>query len=413
MFFGREKPHEKSVREVTTFHPTFLKEDRSYLRQVHRVLSGAENTIYMIYPWIGLGEELVIPFENAVSNNPDLKLCLITRLLKVDVFRHLHQLEDVEQWKRIFKGNMSVKYNNNVHAKMIIVDNESLLVGSSNLTGTGLGSPRSYEGVPQIETNIYTTCADTVEDASKFFTKVWNHESSKPYSNTSKYVLSCKAHNLAGIFQHHTKDFKKLLKTEDLNLNADGTATFRGDLAFIDKNEAYILGTKRRDIAVRFKGSTTFLDSAELFERVEVSGEMRCKNEMDFTLKDKKVRNKNVLRKDKKSTEDKKPLRNKRIEIKDLETGLFNLTVSGRVSSSSDPIELKGSDGRDGRFLRLVVVEDGTGSVTLELWNNMARNTKIKKGSQIEINNGFTKTFKDELRLAIRKDGKIKVLNKN
>lgn len=131
---------------------------------------------------------------------------------------------------------------------------------------------------------------------------------------------------------------------------------------------------------------------------------------MDFTLKDKKVENKKGLMKDKKVPEYKKPLRNKRIEIKGLKTGLSNLTVSGRVSSSSDPIELKGSDGR---FLRLVVVEDGSGSVTLELWNNMARNTKIKKGSQIEISNGFTKTFKDELRLAIRKDGKIKVLNKN
>lgn len=212
MFFRREKPHEKSVREVTTFHPTFLKEDRSYLRQVHKVLSGAQSTIYMIYPWIGLGEELVIPFENAVSNNPDLKLCLITRLLKVDVFRHLHQLEDVEQWKRIFKGNMSVKYNNNVHAKMILVDNESLLVGSSNLTGTGLGSPRSYEGVPQIETNIYTTCADTVKDAGKFFTRVWNHESSKPYSNTSKYVLHVKPTTLQGYFSTTPKTSKNFLK---------------------------------------------------------------------------------------------------------------------------------------------------------------------------------------------------------
>jgi phosphatidylserine/phosphatidylglycerophosphate/cardiolipin synthase-like enzyme len=312
MFFGRGKPLKESVHEVTTFHPTFLKEDRSYLRKLHKVLNGAENTIYMIYPWIGLGEELVIPFENAVSNNPDLKLCLITRLLKVDVFRHLHQLEDVEQWKRIFRGNMSVRYNNNLHAKMIIVDNQSLLVGSSNLTGTGLGSPRNYEGVPQIETNIYTTCDEAVKDASKFFMKIWNHERSKPYSNTSKYVLSCKAHNLAGIFQHHPKDFKKLLGTEDLTLKADGTVNFRGDLAFIDKNEAYILGTKRRDIAVRFKGNTAFLDSAELFERVEVSGELRCKNKMDFTLKVKRAGNKNVLRKDKVLKDKKKPLRNKK-----------------------------------------------------------------------------------------------------
>ncbi|AEG17763.1 phospholipase D-like domain-containing protein [Methanobacterium paludis] len=401
MLFGRDESHDESIQQVTTFHPTFLKEDRSYLRQIHKVVSAAENSICMIYPWIGLGEELVIPFENAISNNPDVKLYLITRLLKGDVFRHLHQLEDVEQWRRIFKDNMSVKYNNNVHAKMIIVDDVAALVGSSNLTGTGLGSPRSYEGIPQIETNIYTTCLDAVNDAGNFFTKVWGHESSKPYVDTSEYVLSCKSHNLAGIFQHYKKDFKKLLETEDLTFLEDGTVKFKGDLAFITENEAYILGTKRKDIAVKFTGDTSKLNSTVLFERVEVSGNLHCKNEMDFTVKD--ITDKKGS-KDK--IEDKKVLKDKIIKINDLKSGWSNLTVSGTVSSSSDILELKGS----GHVLRLARIEDDTGIITLELWNEKAQNKKIKKGSRIEIINGFTKMFRDELRLVIKKDGKIKVL---
>ena len=392
MLFGRDESHDESIQQITTFHPTFLKEDRSYLRQIHKVISAAENSICMIYPWIGLGEELVIPFENALSSNPDIKLYLITRLLEGDVFRHLHQLEDVEQWKRIFKDNMSVKYNNNVHAKMIIVDDVAALVGSSNLTGTGLGSPRSYEGIPQIETNIYTTCLDAVNDAGNFFTKVWDHESSKPYVDTSEYVLSCKSHNLAGIFQHYKKDFKKLLETEDLTFLEDGTVNFKGDLAFINENEAYILGTKRKDIAVKFTGGTAKLNSKALFEKVEVSGDLHCKNEMDFTLKDKIT--------------DKKVLKDKITKINDLESGWSNLIVSGTVSSSGDILKLKGSD----HVLRLARIEDDTGIITLELWNEKAQNKKIKKGSKIEIINGFTKMFRDELRLAIKENGKIKVL---
>ncbi|MEN6291674.1 MAG: hypothetical protein ABFD07_06625, partial [Methanobacterium sp.] len=92
MLFKKREP-------VTEFVPTFLKEDRSALRKIHEMISGAQNHIYIVYPWITLGEEFIIPFENALSNNKDVEVYLITKLEKEDVFRRLHQLDDVERWK--------------------------------------------------------------------------------------------------------------------------------------------------------------------------------------------------------------------------------------------------------------------------------------------------------------------------
>ena len=79
---------------------------------LHERISYAQNYIYIIYPWITLGEELVTAFENALSNNPNLEVYLITKLQREDVFRRIHQLDDVEQWKGIFGDRLFVKYNN-------------------------------------------------------------------------------------------------------------------------------------------------------------------------------------------------------------------------------------------------------------------------------------------------------------
>jgi hypothetical protein len=77
----------KKHSKVTEFVPTFLKKDRSALRKIHEVLSRAKNHIYIVYPWITLGEEFIIPFENALSVNEDIEVYLITKLEREDVFQ--------------------------------------------------------------------------------------------------------------------------------------------------------------------------------------------------------------------------------------------------------------------------------------------------------------------------------------
>lgn len=373
---------------VTEFLPTFLKEDMSYLRKIHERISYAQNYIYIIYPWITLGEELVTAFENALSNNPNIEVYLITKLQREDVFRRIHQLDDVEQWKSIFGDRLFVKYNNHVHSKIIVIDDSEMILGSSNLTGSGLGSSRENEGHPQIEANLYTDDPSAVAGGSNFFADVWNHETSEEYAE-DEYVLSCKSHNLSGIFQNYKGEFNKITKREDITFSNNGIVDFKGNLAFYDENKMYLLGNTRKDIAVKFIGDTENLTTSHIGEPLKVSGKlMEVKGCCEFTLMDPDLVDDNYAK------------------ISELKSDLARVNVIGMVSKL--PREIKDESGRV--YLVLIKLVDDTGSVTLELWDDNIPKEKIKKGSIVEVINGFTKIYNGELRLGLRKDGNIEII---
>ena len=384
MLFKKREP-------VTEFVPTFLKEDRSALRKIHDMISGAQNHIYIVYPWITLGEEFIIPFENALSNNKNLEVYLITKLEKDDVFRRLHQLDDVERWKKIFGDNISIKYNNNIHAKMIIADDDEMIAGSSNLTGSGLGSSRDYEGKPQIEANIYTNDKKAVESGVGFFVRLWSHNTSKKYVN-DEYVLSCKSYHLSGIYQRYRKDFDKIVSTEKMRVRDDGTVKFRGILGYLDDKRAYILGKTRKDIAVKFLRDGESLNYSAVGNEVEISGRLvKMEGHSEFTLKEVSKVTSNKL------------------NINDLRLGLSKIKVIGEVINIEEVIEMETRYGS--KVLALVKIKDGTGDVILELWDNIIPGEKLKSGIKLEITNGYTKVHEGELRLGLQKnDGKIKLL---
>lgn len=382
----------KKHGKVTEFVPTFLKEDRSALRKIHEIISQAKNHIYIVYPWITLGEEFIIPFENALSVNEDIEIYLITRLEREDVFRHLHHLEDVERWKIIFGDNMSIKYNNNIHAKMIIVDDKDMIVGSSNLTGSGLGSSREYEGKPQIEANLYTNDPDALKNGIEFLLRLWSHGTSNEYKN-DEYVLSCKSYHLSGIYQRFRKDFENIVKKEDMKISYDGTVKFKGILGYLNRNKAYIMGKKRRDIAVKFIGSTNNLKSFNIGDEVEILGKMgKLDGFKEFTLRGFS------------------PIK-REIFIGQLKNGLSQLQVNAEIIEVENVLELETKQGN--KILTLVNIKDDTGSAVLELWDNIVPLEKIKTGIKLEIKNAYTKVFNGEIRLGLQKhNGEIKLMEK-
>ena len=383
MLFKKREP-------VTEFVPTFLKEDRSALRKIHEIISGAQNHIYIVYPWITLGEEFIIPFENALSNNKDVEVYLITKLEKEDVFRRLHQLDDVERWKNIFGDNISIKYNNNLHAKMIIVDDTEMIAGSSNLTGSGLGSSRDYEGKPQIEANIYTNDRKAVENGVGFFVRLWSHKTSNKYDD-NEYVLSCKSYHLSGIYQRYRKDFDKIVNQEKMRVKDDGTLKFNGILGYLDSKKAYVLGKTRKDIAVKLLRDSRSLNSSKVGDEVEISGKFgRIEGHSEFTIKELS-----------KGTDE--------FNINNLRLGLSKIRIKGEVLSIEEVIEMETKYGS--KVLTLVKIKDDTGDITLELWDNIIPSGKLKDGIKLEITNGYTKVHEGELRLGLQKnDGKIKLL---
>jgi len=379
----------KKRETVTEFVPTFLKEDRSALRKIHGMISRAQNHIYITYPWITLGEEFVIPFENALSNNEDIEVYLITKLEKEDVFRRLHQLDDVEKWKNIFGDNIFIKYNNSIHSKMVIVDDREMIAGSSNLTGSGLGSSRDYEGKPQVEANIYTNDRNAVEGGVNFFVKLWSHNTSKDYID-NEYVLSCKSHHLAGIFQRYRKDFDKIVNQENVHVLNDRTVKFSGILGYLDNKKAYILGKTRKDIAVKVLRNTESLNSSKIGDEVEISGKFtKIEGHGEFTIKEfSKVRD---------------------ITINNLRMGLSQIKLRGEIINIEEIIEMETKYGT--KILTLVKIKDDTGDVILELWDNIIPLERIKEGKILEIVNGYTKVHEGELRLGLQKhNGKVILL---
>jgi hypothetical protein len=380
----------KKRETVTEFVPTFLKEDRSALRKIHEMISHAQNHIYMTYPWITLGEEFVIPFENALSSNENVELYLITKLEKEDVFRRLHQLDDLEKWISIFGDNISIKYNNNIHSKMIIVDDKEMIVGSSNLTGSGLGSSRDYEGRPQVEANVYTNDRNAVDNGVSFFIKLWDHNTSKDYVD-NEYVLSCKSHHLMGIFQRYKKDFDKIVNQEKVQVLEDGTVKFNGILGYLDDKKAYVLGKTRKDVAVKVLRNTGGLNSSKIGDEVEISGKLgKIEGHGEFTVKEFS-----------KASRD--------IGINNLKMGLSQIKIKGEIISIEEIIEMETKYGT--KILTLVKIKDNTGDVILELWDNVIPIERIKRGTRLEIINGYTKVYEGELRLGLQKhNGKITLL---
>lgn len=369
-----------------------MKEDRSFLRKIHEMISGAESHIFIMYPWITLGEELVTPFENALKKNENIELYLITKLEKDDVFQRIQQLDDIEKWRNIFGDGIAIKYNNSIHAKMIIVDGVEMIVGSSNLTGAGLGSPRDYEGEPQIEANLYTNDEESVGNAVKFFIKVWDHKDSKYYIDDDEHVLSCKSCNLAGIYSKSWSSFETILKEEEIDFK-DGKIEVSGILAFFDNEKAYILGRRRKDIAIKFIGTDKDLKllkngDLKIGDEIKISGEIRkIEGTSEFTLIS-------------------PALREDYIKISNLKDGLEDISVIGRVVDIENKGKFKTKYGE--RFLTLIKIENN-GIITLELWTDETFK-EIKVGAKIKVINAYTKTFKGELRLMLPSRGKIKII---
>ena len=97
----------------------------------------------------------------------------------------------------------------------------------------------------------------------------------------------------------------------------------------------------------------------------------------------------------------------KRMKINDLKVGMNNVNLKAKVSELSEPREVVTRFGSV-TTLTEATLEDETGSIKLTLWGKQSEG--IEKGNEVEIANGFTKEFRDELQLGIGRRGTIKVV---
>lgn len=100
------------------------------------------------------------------------------------------------------------------------------------------------------------------------------------------------------------------------------------------------------------------------------------------------------------------------LSIKDLISGLSDITVTGRVVAVYPVRSFTRSDGTEGQIARLLI-GDKTGMVKVTLWNNKAaivKTGKIKPGQIIRISHGYVRGGWDgKPELHMKKQGEIQI----
>lgn len=171
----------EKAKEAYTFVVTTPNEaSNTVYGEISRELSQAKKEILISSPWITyIVEELSSFKKKGGKKNIDIKV--ITRLIKEDIENGITDLEKFRVLKDTFGAD--IRYNNDLHAKMVIVDNSVAIISSANLTKKGLSV--NYEA------GICLKDKDMVNKVAQFFNDIWKE--SKPLTKQAiKNVLSDK-----------------------------------------------------------------------------------------------------------------------------------------------------------------------------------------------------------------------------
>ncbi|MFH1473524.1 MAG: hypothetical protein ABIE55_01385 [Candidatus Aenigmatarchaeota archaeon] len=95
------------------------------------------------------------------------------------------------------------------------------------------------------------------------------------------------------------------------------------------------------------------------------------------------------------------------VTINELKTGMNNIELKATVAEMSEPREVMTKFGTVTKLVE-ATLEDGSGSIKLTLWGKQSEG--IEKGKEVEVANGFTKQFREELQLGLGKGGSVKAV---
>jgi len=134
---------------------------RTVYGEISRELSKAQQEVLICSPWIThIVDELSTLGKKVGKKKVNIKI--ITRLLKEDIEKGV---TDLDKFRVLEDFGAEIRYNNNLHAKMVIVDNSVAIISSANLTKKGLAV--NYEaGVCLKDKNM-------VNKVARFFNDVW------------------------------------------------------------------------------------------------------------------------------------------------------------------------------------------------------------------------------------------------
>ena len=154
---------EKSGEAYTFVVTTPNEASTTVYGEISRELSKAQQEILISSPWIThIIDELSSFKKKGGKKKIDIKV--ITRLIKEDIKKGVTDLDKF----RVLKDNFGaeIRYNNDLHAKMVIMDNSVAIISSANLTKKGLSV--NYEaGICLRDKNMVNKVAQFFNDVCK------------------------------------------------------------------------------------------------------------------------------------------------------------------------------------------------------------------------------------------------------
>ena len=95
------------------------------------------------------------------------------------------------------------------------------------------------------------------------------------------------------------------------------------------------------------------------------------------------------------------------MNVRDLRDGMRRVDSEGEIVEISEPRTVNLRTGGEARVADCML-KDESGQIKLSLWDDQI--DMVKQGSKVRVLNGYTNSFRGELRLNVGKYGKLEVL---
>ena len=95
------------------------------------------------------------------------------------------------------------------------------------------------------------------------------------------------------------------------------------------------------------------------------------------------------------------------MNIKDLRDGMRRVDAEGEIAEMAEPRSVNLKSGDQARVADCML-RDESGQIKLSLWDDQI--DQVRQGSKVRITNGYTNSFRGELRLNVGRYGKLEVL---
>jgi len=95
------------------------------------------------------------------------------------------------------------------------------------------------------------------------------------------------------------------------------------------------------------------------------------------------------------------------MNVRDLRDGMRRVDAEGEIVDMAEPRSVNLRTGGEARVADCML-KDESGQIKLSLWDDQI--DMVKQGSHVRVTNGYTNSFRGELRLNVGKYGKLDVL---